>query len=98
MTGIQGRAFTSAGFRAVFFGLLRKLRAGGRVAEGLTFHGLRHTVAVALAEAGASTRDIMAVTGHRTEAMVATYVRDAGTDRRARSAIRRLERAKRAEV
>lgn len=98
VTGQRGRALTGAGFRAIFFGLLRKLKAEGRVGEGLTFHGLRHTVAVALAEAGASTRDIMAVTGHRTEAMVATYVEGAETERRARSAIRRLEKQKRGRV
>lgn len=91
--GAQGRPLTPAGFRALFFRLLRALREAGSVGEGLTYHGLRHTVATALAEAGAGTRDIMAITGHQTEAMVATYVRGADNRRRAARAIRRLERA-----
>jgi integrase len=36
----------------------------------LHFHELRHTTATALAEAGASSHEIMAITGHQTEQMV----------------------------
>ena len=38
--------------------------------QGLNFHGLRHTAGSALAEAGCSEKEIMAVLGHRTSAMV----------------------------
>ena len=39
----------------------------------LHFHGLRHTTATALAEAGCTSREIMAITGHQTEQMVKLY-------------------------
>jgi integrase len=42
-----------------------------------TLHGLRHTGAHLLAEAEATTRQIMAITGHRTLALVEHYTRDA---------------------
>lgn len=62
-----------------------------------TFHGLRHAAATALAEAGCDTRDIMAITGHRSEAMVARYTRTANQRLRATAAIARLERKKNPE-
>lgn len=93
VTGERGRRFTDSGFRAVFFRVLLRLRAAGSVEPGLTFHGLRHTAATALAEAGAGTRDIMAVTGHKTEAMVANYVARAETARRADRAVALVEAA-----
>jgi integrase len=47
------------------------------LASDSTLHGLRHTGAHLLAEAEATTRQIMAVTGHRTLALVEHYTRDA---------------------
>lgn len=88
-----GEAFTESGFRASFFKLLRRLEAAGTVKSGLTVHGLRHTAATMLADAGCSTREIMAVTGHRTEAMVALYTEGADRRRSADAAIARMERA-----
>lgn len=46
-----------------------------------------------LADAGCSTREIMAVTGHKTEAMVAIYTEGADRRRSADTAIERMERA-----
>ena len=39
----------------------------------LSFHGLRHAAGVALAEAGASEKEIMAWLGHATPGMAAHY-------------------------
>lgn len=64
--------------------------------EGCTLHGLRTTHAVLLAEGGASARQIMATTGHRTLAMVQHYTRDAEQLRMARETIARLPAVKRA--
>jgi integrase len=58
----------------------------------LSFHGLRHLAATALAEAGCSDREIMAVTGHATASMVTRYTRQADQRRRASAAILKLER------
>ena len=61
--------------------------------EGLVFHGLRHTAATWLAEAGCTPHQIAAITGHKTLAMVARYTEQAGQRQRATAAIRRLERS-----
>lgn len=75
----------------VFSHTLRKhLRAIGL--GRLSFHGLRHTAASALAEAGCSEREIMAITGHATSAMVSRYTAKADQRRRATAAIHKLER------
>jgi integrase len=92
VVGARGRPYTESGFRAMFFKMIRKLRDDRKVAGGLTFHGLRHTTGTKLAEAGCDTRDIMAITGHSTEAMAGHCAKEADQRRRARSAIRKLER------
>lgn len=58
----------------------------------LSFHGLRHTAATALADAGCSDRDIMAITGHKTASMVRRYTQRADQRARASAAILRLQR------
>jgi integrase len=67
---------------------------GQPILGGLTFHGLRHTAASRLAEAGATVLEIQAITGHRNLATVARYTR--GVDQRvaAASAVRKLTKAK----
>lgn len=91
VVGQRGEPFTEAGFRARFFKVIRQLVADGEVSPGLTFHGLRHTAATMLADAGCDTRDIMAVTGHKTEAMARRYTEHADQRRRATVAIAKLE-------
>jgi len=54
-------------------------------------HGLRKSAAAALAEAGCTDREIMAVTGHRTAAMVSHYVKSADQKRLAKSAMAKRE-------
>lgn len=92
VTGVKGAPFTSSGFRAVFFKLIRNLKADGKVGDGLTFHGLRHTVATRLAEAGCDDQAIASITGHRTAAMVRRYTETVSNKKRATAAIKRLER------
>lgn len=53
-------------------------------------HGLRYAAARCLAEAGATTQEIMAVTGHRSLEMVEKYTREANKVRLAGSAMRKL--------
>jgi integrase len=60
--------------------------------NGLTFHGLRHTAAERLAEAGCTDQEIAAVTGHRSAAMVRHYTRQANKRKLARAAIAKLEK------
>jgi integrase len=57
----------------------------------LPFHGLRKSAAANLAESGATDREIMSVTGHRTNAMIGLYTRQAEQKRLARAAIDKMD-------
>jgi integrase len=62
------------------------------VLEGLTFHGLRKSAAARLAEAGCTTHEIAAITGHKNLSMVQHYTAEADQKTGARAAILKLER------
>ena len=82
----DGLPYSANGFHAMFY--REKNRLG---LAGLQFHGLRHTAARLLAEAGCTDREIMAILGHRTSAMVSKYTRGADQKRLAKAAIIKLE-------
>jgi integrase len=90
--GKRGRTLTKAGFKAMFFRLIRKLEAEKLIQSGLTFHGLRHTVGTHLAEAGASDATIQAMLGHETPSQAQTYRRDADQVKGAEIAIDLLQK------
>lgn len=58
--------------------------------KGLSAHGLRKSAARRLAEAGCSTKQIAAITGHKTLGEVERYTASADQERMAREAISRL--------
>jgi len=58
----------------------------------LHFHGLRHSAAARMAEAGCTPAQIAAITGHKTLAMVEHYSAGANQERLAQEAIRRVSR------
>jgi integrase len=87
----RGKPWTESGFRASFFKELRKLEQKKVIGAGLTFHGLRHTVATVLAEAGVSAEDIAAVLGQRSSKMADHYSQEADRSRRSKEAIRKLK-------
>lgn len=58
---------------------------------GLNVHGLRKLAAASLAEAGCSTHEIAAITGHRTLAMVELYTASARQRQLADAAVRRMD-------
>jgi integrase len=86
----RGTPWTSDGFRASFFKLLKSLEAEGKVKPGLTFHGLRHTAAAVMAENGANEEDIAAVLGQKDSAMARHYAGEADRSRRTRATITKL--------
>jgi len=88
--GIKGRPYTSNGFQRMFFGLIRRLEADGKVRSGLTFHGLRHTAGRLLADRGADPRTIAALLGHKTLQMAAHYSDEADRKRCAIAAVAKL--------
>lgn len=59
--------------------------------DDLNIHGLRKLAAANLAEAGCSTKEIAAITGHETLAMVELYTKSASQERLAEAAILRLQ-------
>jgi integrase len=86
----SGRPYSGNGFRVMFFRLVRKLEADGKVRPGLTFHGLRHTAGRLLADRGADPRTIAALLGHKTLQMAAHYSEEADRKKRAVAAVAKL--------
>lgn len=89
ITTARGKPWHEDSFTHAFGDFLESIGLGG-----LTFHGLRHTSATALAEAGCSEREIQSITGHKTTAMVSRYTAKADQKRRASAAIIKLQRVK----
>lgn len=73
----RGTSWTSDGFKTSFFKFIRKLELEGVITKGITFHGLRHTVATELGELGFDNRTIADMLGQKSESMAAYYSRDA---------------------
>ena len=70
----QGKAYTEYGFPTEFRKINNRLLREGKIGKVLTFHGLLHTVATKLADAGANRRTIQSITGHKTPEQVKAYV------------------------
>jgi integrase len=87
----RGKPWTLQGFSCSFRKAIKQLEEAGLVGDGLTFHGLRHTVATTLAESGVGEEDIAAVLGHKTSRMAAHYAREADRAQRTKAAIKRFE-------
>ena len=73
----RGQPWTESGFRASWRTLRVGLEKEGRIEPGLTFHGLRHTVATILRQAGVDPRRIADALGQKTEGMALHYSREA---------------------
>ena len=67
------------------------LAKAGKIGPGQTFHGLRHTVATKMADAGADDKTIAAITGHKSMSQIQRYTRTASHKRRAKAAIRLID-------
>ena len=68
----KGRMWDPSRFSKIFRDHLDSIELADR-----HFHGLRHTCATALAEAGCSDQEIMAITGHSDPKMVQRYTQNA---------------------
>ncbi len=75
----KGTPWTSDGFRASFNKAMKRLQSEGKVATGLTFHGLRHTVGTLLIEAGVELDIVRRWLGQKTLAMAIHYSEGANT-------------------
>lgn len=92
LVSAQGKPFKETHFSHRF-----KKAVDNASLKGLSFHGLRGTAAMMLAEAGCSDAEIQSITGHVTATMAAYYRRQADKQKTAEAAILKLER-KQAEV
>lgn len=82
----DGARWRADHFRHVF----ADTRARLGLPDDLHFHGLRHSAASRLAEAGCSHAEIAAITGHKTIAMVSHYAAGARQEQLAKTAMGRL--------
>lgn len=86
---MTGRPYKESDFQHTFAGI----RAEAELPADLQYRDLRRTLATALGAAGCTDDQIRAVTGHKTRAVVAVYVRPDRTF--ATGAMDRLEKARR---
>jgi integrase len=91
VTGAAGRPLMDSGLAKGFRTLILRLEREGRIGDGLTFHGLRHTAGKTLADLGADPRVIQALLGQRSLSMAIHYSQEADRRRAAAAAIRFLE-------
>ena len=89
----RGQSWTNDGFKTSLFKYIRKIEADGHVAKGLTFHGLRHTVATELRELGYGNRTIADMLGQKSESMAVHYSRDADLQEKLKPAVEKMELA-----
>lgn len=87
LTTSKGKAFEPGYFGSWFAGAID---AAG-LPEDCVLHGLRKAATRRLAEAGCTDAQIMAITGHRTNAMVRKYTKDVDQERLASAALLKLE-------
>ena len=88
LTTQYGAGLTDGGYGNWF---REACRAAG-LPDRCSSHGLRKAAAARLAEAGCSTREIMAITGHKSLAEVERYTRGAEQKRLAQAAIVKLQK------
>jgi integrase len=89
LVGERGGALTAASLSVMIRKALRDMGV-----TGYSIHGLRKNAANALAEAGCTDREIMAITGHKSVQMVSHYSKRANQRVLARSAMDKLESGK----
>ena len=72
-TTIPGDAFTPRGLQKRSSEFLAAMARTGKVGEGLTFHGLRHTIGKAVAESNGTLHAIQGALQHKSPAMALYY-------------------------
>lgn len=87
----NGTPWTDSGFNSTFIKAIAKLHQNGLVGDGLTFHGLRHTVGTLLVEAGADIDTVRRWLGQKTLAMAVHYSETADTSKRMQDIMKKLD-------
>ena len=87
----RGQPWTEDGFRASMWTLRKQLKAAGKIGDGLTVHGLRHTCGTLLKELGFDLDTIADMLGQEGAGMAAWYARDADVERKLTGVIEKLD-------
>ncbi|MGM4872896.1 tyrosine-type recombinase/integrase [Bradyrhizobium sp. 956_D2_N1_5] len=83
--------WTESGFNSSFIKAMAALKKVGKIGQGLTFHGLRHTVGTLLIEAGYDIDTVRRWLGQKTLAMAIHYSHSADTSEKMREVVGRLD-------
>lgn len=86
-----GTPWTISGFNSSFRKMVISLEAASKVGQGLTFHGLRHTVGTLLVEAGCDIDTVRRWLGQKTLAMAIHYSQSADTSARMKSVLKKFD-------
>jgi integrase len=86
----RGERWTPMGWNASWGKLRRSLEAEGVIEQGLTCHGLRHTLGTRQREAGADDRTIADILGQRSTAMARHYSENAALPHHAKALVSSL--------
>jgi integrase len=87
----RGLPWTRDGFCSSLRTFMKGLETQGRIQPGLTFHGLRHTVATVLREAGIDQEAIAVWLGQESVEMARHYSRGADTLERNRATVQKFK-------
>jgi integrase len=88
----RGTPWTEDGFRASVFKFLHRLEREGKVDDGLTIHGLRHTCGTLMRELGFDKDTIADMLGQEDPGMAEWYARDADLERKLVGVVNKLDR------
>jgi integrase len=88
----RGTPWTENGFRSSVFKFLGRLEAEGKVEQGLTIHGLRHTCGTLLRELGFDKDTIADMLGQEDAGMAEWYARDADLERKLTGVVEKIDR------
>lgn len=91
-TAKQRLPWTEDGFRTSVFKFLHGLEAEGKVGQGLTIHGLRHTCGTLLRELGYDKDTIADMLGQEDPGMAEWYARDADLSRKLAGVVKKIDR------
>jgi integrase len=87
----KGTPWTGSGFNSSFIKAMAALKRDEKVGDGLTFHGLRHTVGTLLVEAGYDLDTVRRWLGQKTLAMAIHYSETADTSDRMSQVIKKFD-------
>jgi integrase len=87
----KGTPWTSSGFQTSVFAFLGRLEKAGKVGDGLTIHGLRHTCATLMREAGFDKDTIADMLGQETAGMAEWYARDAQLEKKLAGVVEKID-------